>query len=180
MKISRSTICYLIHTVFLWSDIAVTSYFAACAANIRGWLLFEGSVYWFGKPGDTNNDWIRYERVRRWRSLDAVRSMCSLSVRLSAKRTTRTANTGLALAWWPSSEIICTRVCVCVLSCSYYSRAVFISFKSFRSWGYYSRAVSIQRSMVVNMMLCWGTAPGQLWTAACTVLDNLQHCHTTI
>ena len=47
VKISRSTVCYLIHTVFLRSDAAVTIYFAACAANIRGWLLFEGGVYCF-------------------------------------------------------------------------------------------------------------------------------------
>ena len=30
------------------------------------WLLFEGSVYFFGKSADINN-WIRYARVRCWR-----------------------------------------------------------------------------------------------------------------
>ena len=30
------------------------------------WLLFEGGVYFFGKPADINN-WIRYVRVRCWR-----------------------------------------------------------------------------------------------------------------
>ena len=36
-----------------------------CAATIRGWLLIEGGVYFFGKPGDINDGWIRYIRVRR-------------------------------------------------------------------------------------------------------------------
>ena len=27
-------------------------------------LLFEGGAYFFGKPGDVNDSWIRYVRVR--------------------------------------------------------------------------------------------------------------------
>ena len=108
-KNSRSTVCYLIHTVFLRSDAAAIIYFAA---TIRGRLLFEGSVYWFGKPGDTNNGWIGYKWVRQCRLLDAVSSTHSLSVLLSAVGMTHTTP---ALVWWPSSEIIRTRVCMCVL-----------------------------------------------------------------
>ena len=83
---------------------------SVCAASIRGRLLFKGSVYFFGKPGDINDGWIGYEWVRRWRLLDAVSSMHSLSVLLSAVGTTRTAQTVLALAWWLPSEIIRTSV----------------------------------------------------------------------
>ena len=28
------------------------------------WLLFEGGIYFFGKPGGINDSWIRYKRVR--------------------------------------------------------------------------------------------------------------------
>ena len=35
------------------------------AATIRGRLLFEGGVYFFGKSGDINDSWIRHVRVRR-------------------------------------------------------------------------------------------------------------------
>ena len=49
---------------------------------------------------------------RRPRWLDRVRGCtCSLSILLSAVRMTCTTQTVLALAWWPSSEIIRTRVC---------------------------------------------------------------------
>ena len=83
-------------------------------ATIRGRLLFDGGVYFFGNPGD---GWIRYIWVRQWRLLDNVSSTRSLSVLLSALRTTRTTQTVLALAWWPSSEIIRTRVRVpCLLA----------------------------------------------------------------
>ena len=83
---------------------AATIYFAAGFV----WVLFEGGAYFFGKPGDINEGWIRYVRVRRWWLLDAASSMRSLSVLLSAVGTTRTTQTVLALAWLPSSEIICT------------------------------------------------------------------------
>ena len=49
-----------IHTVFLRSDATATSYFAYHFVR----LLFEGSVYLFGKPGDINDGWIGYKRVR--------------------------------------------------------------------------------------------------------------------
>ena len=47
--------------VFLRLDIAAMIYFAARSV----WLLFEGGVYFFGKPGDINGGWIRYIRVRQ-------------------------------------------------------------------------------------------------------------------
>ena len=80
-----------------------TIYFAACFVR----LLFEGGVYFFGKPDD---GWIGLVRVRRWWLLDAVSSMRSLSVLLSAVERTRTTQTVLVLAWWPLSAIIHTRV----------------------------------------------------------------------
>ena len=42
-------------------DQTATIYFAARFM----WLLFKDGVYFFGKPGDINDSWIRYTRVRR-------------------------------------------------------------------------------------------------------------------
>ena len=80
-------------TVFLQSDAMATVYFAACFM----WLLFEGNVYFFGKPGGINDGWIRYVRVRQWRLLDAFSSMRSLSVLVSAMGTTRTTKSPTGL-----------------------------------------------------------------------------------
>ena len=94
------------YTVFLQSDAAATIYFTVCFVR----LLFKGGVYFFGKPGDINDGWIQYEWVRRWRLLDTVSSMrasqscCQLWEQLVQHKQ--------SLAWWLSSEIICTRVCV--------------------------------------------------------------------
>ena len=38
-----------------------TIYFAARFVQ----LLFEGGVYFLGRPGDINDGWIRYKRIRR-------------------------------------------------------------------------------------------------------------------
>ena len=82
----------ILATVFLWSDAAATIYFAARFA----WLLFEGGVYFFGKPWDVNDTWISYVQLRQWWLLDAVSSMHSLSVLLSAVGTTHTTQTVLS------------------------------------------------------------------------------------
>ena len=44
-------------TVFLRSDAVTTMFFAVrfSAATIQGQLLFEGSVYFIGKPADSND-----------------------------------------------------------------------------------------------------------------------------
>ena len=99
-------------TIFLWSDAAAPIYFSArfCAATIQGRLLFEGGVYFFGKPADTNDSWIRYEQTIQWQLLDAFSSKNSLSILLSAVGMSRTTRTVLAPARWPLSKIICTRV----------------------------------------------------------------------
>ena len=55
---------------------------------------------------------MRYVQARQWQLLDTVNSMCSLSVLLSVEMT-HTTQMALALAWWPSSEMIHT--CVCIL-----------------------------------------------------------------
>ena len=95
---------YTVCTVFLQSDAVATIYFAAHFVR----LLFEGGIYFFGKPGDIKDSWIRYIQMRRWRLLDTVSSARNFSVLLLAVGTTQTVLV-LALAWWPSSEIICTR-----------------------------------------------------------------------
>ena len=49
-------------TVFLQSDATATIFFAArfCVASIQGRPLFEGGIYFLGKPIDINDGWIRY------------------------------------------------------------------------------------------------------------------------
>ena len=76
-------------------------------------LLSEGGIYFFGKPADINDGWIRYIWVIQWQLLDAVRSKHSLSVLLSAVETSCTTWTPPVQAWWPLSEINC--ICVHVL-----------------------------------------------------------------
>ena len=58
----------------------------------------QGSVCFFGKPGDINDSWIRYVQVKQWRLLDAVSSTRSFSVLLLAMGMTCTTQTALALA----------------------------------------------------------------------------------
>ena len=78
-----------------------TSYFTACFVR----LPFKGGVYFFGKPGNINDGWVRHVLVRWWRLLDTVSSTRSLSVLLSAIGTTHTTQTVLALVWWPGSPV---------------------------------------------------------------------------
>ena len=89
-------------------------------------LLFEGGIYFFGKPVDINDGRRRYAQVIWQRRLDSVSGLHSLSVLLSAVETSRTTQTALALAWWPSLESIHTCVCAMCTSHSYYSREAFI------------------------------------------------------
>ena len=112
-----------VDTAFLRSAAAATRR-PFCAATIWGQLVFEGGYYsrvatvrgrrlfLWKAPVDINDSLIRYIWVRRWRLVDVVRSVHSLSVLLSAVEMTHTTQIALALAWWPSSESIRTRVCV--------------------------------------------------------------------
>ena len=76
------------------------------------WLLFEGGVYFIGKPADINDSWTRYIQAIQRRLLDAGSSTRNLSVLLSAMEKSSTTRTALALARWPSSELF-VYVCVC-------------------------------------------------------------------
>ena len=112
-EVSAYRVSLLVHThIFIWSDAAATIFFAACfsAATI------EGGVYFFGKLTDIKDGWIRYIRAIQWWLLDAVSSLHSLSVLLSAMETSRTTRIALVLAWWPSSEIIRTRLHVLAMA----------------------------------------------------------------
>ena len=138
-------------TVFLQSDATATIYFTTCFMQ----LLFEGGVYFFGKPRDINDGWIRYVRVRWWRLLDAVSSTHSLSVLLSGMGTTRTTQHS------PSASVVTvirnhshTCACAAFTSCDYYSRAAFITSKSFGLCGYYSRAVTIRGRCLFEEIRC--------------------------
>ena len=83
-------------------------YFAACFM----WLLFEGNVYFFGKPGGINDGWIRYVWVRQWRLLDAFSSMRSLSVLVSAMGTTRTTKSPTGLEERDRGFMMCFIFCI--------------------------------------------------------------------
>ena len=67
-------------TVFLRSDATATIF----SLLVSLWLLFKGDVYFFGKPEDINNGWIRYVQLIQRRLLDAVSSLCSLSMDILA------------------------------------------------------------------------------------------------
>ena len=92
-------------------------------------LLFEGGVYFFGKPSDTNNSWIRYIQTIQWRLLDTVISKRSLSVLLSAMEND-SYNTNNPSA----SPVIVVRnylhVCATCSSHDYLLGAVFILLRS--------------------------------------------------
>ena len=71
-----------------------------CVASI--W----SGIYFFEKPRDINNTWIRYVWAIQWRSTH------SLSVMLSAIELSRTTQTTLVLAWSPSSALF-IHTCMC-------------------------------------------------------------------
>jgi len=75
-------------------------------------LLFKDSLYFFGKA--SIYQW-RLDKAIQRRPLDAISSMWSHSVLLSAMEMSHTTQTVLVLACWLSSAVICT--CVHV-SCS--------------------------------------------------------------
>ena len=71
----KQVTCRNMETPFLESGTRATIFFTVVrllfkggyysrAVTIRGRLLFEGGIYFIGKPADIN-DWIRYVRVRR-------------------------------------------------------------------------------------------------------------------
>ena len=94
------------NVVCFWSDVMATILFAACLCTATIW----GGYLFFGKPADIFDGWIRYIRIKQYRLLDAVStcSPCYKPWKLLAQM-----QIALALAWWPSSEIL--RTCVCVL-----------------------------------------------------------------
>ena len=61
MEMGQQAVVALLHrvlalySVFLRSDTVATIYFAARFVR----LLFEGGIYFFGKPGDIHDGWIR-------------------------------------------------------------------------------------------------------------------------
>ena len=88
-----------------------------CSLHISVQLLFEGGIYFSGKPTDINDSWIRYVQViQRW-LLDVT---CNLSVPLSAMEKSCTTWTARALTWWWSSELFAHAAYSC---CSCISRA---------------------------------------------------------
>ena len=105
----------------------------------------------FERPADTNDGRIKYVRVIQWRLLDAVSSMHSLTVLLSAMEKSHTTQTALVL----DHILLFACVCAAYASRSYYSKVVLISFRAsdcvatIRGWwlfesGDYSRVVTIR------------------------------------
>ena len=133
------------------SDATATVYFAAHFVR----LLFEGgycsrAVFISLESLETSTT-AAYEPVKRWRLLDAVSSMHSLSLLLAAVGMTRTTQTVLALALWPLSEMICTRVPCLLPAATIQGRRLF----RFGLSGYYSRAASIRRNTVAGSHNSW-------------------------
>ena len=147
-------------------------FFAArfCAATIQGWMLFEGDVYFFGKPADINNDRIRYMGAIHWQLLDAISSMHSLSVLLSTIEASHTTLSVLSLVPRPCAFIACSTkftqsiVVTVVSNCSHtmtYMCATYTGHmlfegnvyftQSFQLCSYYSRSSSIQRNTVTSV-----------------------------
>ena len=80
--------------VFIQSDTVATIFFLL---PVFMWLLFECSVYFFGKHTSINDGWIRYIQANSVNCQMLVSGMCSLSVMLSAVDTSHTTQTALAL-----------------------------------------------------------------------------------
>ena len=95
----------LMGSVFLWSDAMATICFAGRSVQ----LPFEGSVYFFGKPADVNDGWIRYVRAVQWH--------------IQHKQPSASQGTIVR-----NDSHMC--VCAAYTSHSYYSRVVFISLKA--------------------------------------------------
>ena len=120
-----------------------------------GYLL-EGGVYFFGKPADIDDGWIKYVRVKRWRLLDAVCSTRSPSVLLLAVETTRTTQIAPALACMVTVD---SHTCACPAytsrGCCLRAAFVWLLFEC----DDYSRAVSIRRNTVYVSIIRW--SPGK-------------------
>ena len=145
------------HTVFLQSDTVATIYFAAHFVR----LLFEGSILFLWKAW-RHQWWL--DRVRTSETvtvaISTVSSTRSLSVLLSAVGTTRTTQTVLALAWWPSSEIIHAHTCMCAAftSHSHYSGQHILRASDCAATGVYSKKYSNHAEYHRGCCVKWRTA----------------------
>ena len=102
-----------------------------------------------------------YSRVATIKGLDAVRSMRTLSVLLSAVETTHTTQTVLALAWWLSSEIIrtCRHVLRLLPAAAVWGRRLFHSRASdcvatIRGWRLFKEIWYIPSIVEMTVSLC--------------------------
>ena len=82
------------------------------AYHISSIRLFGYYLRFLGKPADLNDGWMRYIQAIQLGLVDTGSRTHSLSVQLLAVETSRRTQTALALAWWQSAAIICTRICV--------------------------------------------------------------------
>ena len=111
---------------FQYLHIRRHSYYFLCCMFLCGY--FSSGYYFFRKPTDINNGWIRNVQAIQWRLLDDVSSKQTQSVLLSVVEMSRTTQTALALAQWLSSEIVHIRM-LDYSSCGYYSSVAFISLR---------------------------------------------------
>ena len=93
--------------------------------HVSVWLLFEGGVYFFGRPTDINDSWIRYVRAMQWQLLDAASSMCVAS-QSCCQPWKRGVNRNSLSASLVTVIRNYSHMCVCSASHGYYSRAAFI------------------------------------------------------
>ena len=95
--------------------------------HVSVWLLFKGGYYFFRKPADVNDGWIRNVQAIQWRLLDDVNSKQSQSVLLSAMEMSCTTQTALVLAQWLSSKIVHIHICCIIATATIWAHCSFRS-----------------------------------------------------
>ena len=109
--------------------------------------LFEGGVYFVGKPAESNDDWNRYVRMIQLGMIDAGSSACSACSPSQSScqlwKRVLEHEQGLEIAQWASAAIISTRVRAPFEGGVYFAR-------SYRLCGYNSREATIRGQGLVT------------------------------
>ena len=109
--------------LFLRSDAAGTIFLLLIFVQLLflGSLLFEGSVYFFWKPADINDGWIKYVWAIQWQLLNAITSTHSLTYSPAVSLGNELYNKNSPRA----SPLTDSHTCMCAAYTSrdYYSRA---------------------------------------------------------
>ena len=124
---------------------ATTPFFFSRFVLVR--QLFEGGVYFVGKPAESNDDWNRYVRMIQLGMIDAGSSACSACSPSQSScqlwKRVLEHEQGLEIAQWASAAIISTRVRASFEGGVYFAR-------SYRLCGYNSREATIRGQGLVT------------------------------